>query len=135
VKLKAEQSAMTMKRANGANRPAEATMQELKKNAIRVAALLKAMANPARLGILCLLAEAERSVGELERAVGLSQSGISQHLALLRRRGIVASRREGQTVYYALASRDVVTLMGTLHSVFCRESPARAPVRAGTQAS
>ncbi|HEX8013265.1 MAG TPA: metalloregulator ArsR/SmtB family transcription factor [Casimicrobiaceae bacterium] len=115
-------------------------MQELQSNARHVAALLKAMANPARLVILCQLAEGERSVGELERAVGLSQSGISQHLAVLRRSEVVASRRDRQTVFYSLASAEVVTLMGTLHAVFCRRGRkggseptfrARIAVRAG----
>ena len=117
------------------NATARARMEELQHNALRVAALLKAMANPARLVILCQLAEGERSVGELERAVGLSQSGISQHLAVLRRGDVVASRREGQTVFYSLASAQVVTLMGTLHAVFCRTEPARAPRRAKVRAT
>ncbi|MBS0327649.1 MAG: helix-turn-helix transcriptional regulator [Proteobacteria bacterium] len=77
------------------------------------------MSNPARLVILCQLADGERSVGDLERAVGLSQSGISQHLAVLRRERVVSYRRIRQTVLYALASRDVVALMATLHGVFC----------------
>ena len=109
-------------------------MAELQKNAAHVAALLKAIANPARLVILCQLVEGECSVGALERAVGLSQSAISQHLAVLRRGDVVASRRDGQTVFYALASADIVTLMGTLHDVFCREpsSMRSAPLaRAG----
>ncbi len=110
-------------------------MGELQKNASRVAGLLKAMANPARLVVLCQLAEGERSVGELERAVGLSQSGISQHLAVLRRGDVVASRREGQTVFYSLASSEVVTLMGTLHAVFCSEPSMRAPARLKTRAA
>jgi DNA-binding transcriptional ArsR family regulator len=109
----------------GAGVPAGLRIEELEHNAARVAALLKSMANPARLVILCQLAEGERSVGELERAVGLSQSGISQHLAVLRRGDVVASRRDGQTVFYSLASRDVVTLMGTLHALFCRNEAAR----------
>ena len=112
---------MTNKRklaATGARR-----MAELQKNAVHATALLKAIANPARLIILCQLIEGERSVGALERAVGLSQSAISQHLGVLRRGDVVASRREGQTIFYALASADVVTLMGTLHDVFCREAP------------
>ncbi len=96
-----------------------ARLSELEKNARRAAKLLKAMSNSARLVILCQLADGERSVGELERAVGLSQSGISQHLAVLRREGVVSSRRIRQTVLYSLASRDVVTVMGTLHAVFC----------------
>jgi DNA-binding transcriptional ArsR family regulator len=115
---------------------AGARMSELQKNARRVAALLKSMANPARLVILCQLAENERSVGELERAVGLSQSGISQHLAVLRRGDVVASRRDGQTVFYSLASAEVATLMATLYAVFCHEAPARAaPSRAKTRAA
>jgi DNA-binding transcriptional ArsR family regulator len=109
-----------------------AGMAELQKNAVHVTALLKAIANPARLVILCELVEGERSVGALERAVGLSQSAISQHLAVLRRGDVVASRRDGQTIFYSLASADVVTLMGTLHDVFCRDVPRMAPrARAG----
>lgn len=101
-------------------------MADLQKNAVHVTALLKAIANPARLIILCQLVDGERSVGALERAVGLSQSAISQHLAVLRRGDVVASRRDGQTVFYSLASPDVVTLMGTLHDVFCRDVPRAA---------
>jgi DNA-binding transcriptional ArsR family regulator len=122
--MKAKQSALSPKKPRGGMR-----MGELQKNAVRVAALLKAMANPARLIILCQLSEGERSVGELERAVGLSQSGISQHLAVLRQGDVVASRRDGQTIYYSLASSEVVTLMGTLHAVFCRESRVRVGFR------
>lgn len=107
-------------------------LRELQRNARRVAGLLKAMSNPARLVILCQIAEGERSVGELERAVGLSQSSISQHLAVLRREAVVSSRRVRQTVLYSLASKEVVALMGTLHAVFCREkgAPKAASLRA-----
>jgi len=99
-------------------------MRELQRDARRVASLLKAMSNPARLVILCQIAEGERSVGELERAVGLSQSSISQHLAVLRAQAVVSGRRAGQTVLYSLASGEVAALMATLHAVFCRQSPA-----------
>ncbi len=102
-------------------------MSELQDNARRAAALLKAMSNPYRLVILCQLAEGERSVGRLEEEVGLSQSGISQHLAVLRREHVVTTRREKQTVYYSLASADVAALMTTLHDVFCK--PAKATRR------
>ncbi|MGE5095618.1 MAG: ArsR/SmtB family transcription factor [Betaproteobacteria bacterium] len=101
-------------------------MAELQDNARRAAGLLKAMSNSSRLVILCQLAEGERSVGELERAVGLSQSGISQHLAVLRREHVVKNRRERQTVYYSLASDEVVALMATLHKVFCASVKAGA---------
>ena len=100
-------------------------MRELQRNARRVAALLKAMANPARLVILCEIIDGEKSVGELERAVGASQSSISQHLAVLRAQTVVSSRRVGQTILYSLASREVEALMTTLHAAFCREAAAR----------
>jgi DNA-binding transcriptional ArsR family regulator len=99
----------------------------LQRNARKVAPILKAMSNPSRLVILCQLAEGERSVGELEDAVGLSQSGISQHLGVLRRERVVVTRRERQTVFYSLASRDIVALITTLHDVFCK--PPAGPRR------
>lgn len=101
-----------------------AKIAELQDNARRAAGMLKAMSNPSRLVILCQLAEGERSVGELETLVGVSQSGISQHLAVLRREHVVSTRRDKQTVFYSLASAEVVALMATLHKVFCK--PARA---------
>ena len=94
-------------------------LAQLEDNAQRAAKLLKALANPARLVVLCQLATGERSVGELERAVGMSQSGISEHLALLRRAGVVAHRRVGQTVLYSIASAEALSVMGTLYSLFC----------------
>ena len=102
-------------------------MGELQRSARRAAPLLKAMSNPARLVILCQLAEGERSVGELGDEVGLSQSGISQHLAILRRERVVVTRRDKQTVFYSLASADVMALMATLHKVFCK--PAKVAAR------
>lgn len=104
-----------------------ARMGELQRSARRAAPLLKAMSNPSRLVILCQLAEGERSVGELAEAVGLSQSGISQHLAVLRREHVVATRRDKQTVFYRLASAEVAALMTTLHRVFCKPAKAARP--------
>ena len=106
-----------------------AQMGELRRSARRAAPLLKAMSNPSRLVILCQLAEGERSVGELEQQVGLSQSGISQHLAVLRRQHVVATRRDRQTVFYSLASQDVIALMATLHQVFCKPAKAHARLK------
>ncbi len=111
--------------------PITVRLRELQRSARRAAPLLKAMSNPSRLLILCQLAEGERSVGEIEERVGLSQSGISQHLAMLRREHVVTTRRDKQTVFYSLASQDVVELMATLHRVFCeRAKSARARLRA-----
>ena len=105
-------------------------LAELKDNARHAAGLLKSISNPARLAILCQLAEGERSVGELERAVGLSQSGISQHLAVLRRAGVVCTRRERQTIRYSLGGKDIVVLMAALHSIFCAEPKRAARLKA-----
>ena len=104
-----------------------AKIAELQDNARRAAGMLKAMSNPSRLVILCQLAEGERSVGELETLVGVSQSGISQHLAGLRREHVVSTRRDKQTVFYSLASDDVVALMATMHRVFCKPAKAARP--------
>jgi ArsR family transcriptional regulator, virulence genes transcriptional regulator len=102
-------------------------MQELTSRSEEVADLLKAMANGHRLLILCELNNGERSVSELEAVVPLSQSALSQHLAKLRERAIVSTRRDAQTIYYALADARVRRLMTTLHEQFCA-SGAR-PVR------
>lgn len=96
-----------------------AEVARLHGSAVRVTDLLKAMANPSRLMILCQLAEGEKSVGEMESVIGLSQSGLSQHLAVLRRKGIVATRREAQSIYYSLASKEVEEIMASLYRIFC----------------
>jgi len=96
-----------------------AEVARLHGSAAQVTDLLRAMANPSRLVILCQLAEGEKSVGEMEEVVGLSQSGLSQHLAVLRRKGIVATRREAQSIYYSLASPEVEEIMASLYRIFC----------------
>ena len=91
----------------------------LQKRALHAATLLKVMANSNRLIILCQLAEGEKSVGELEDVVGLSQSALSQHLTVLRRQRIVTTRRAAQSIFYSLASKEAHTVMLTLHDLFC----------------
>jgi ArsR family transcriptional regulator, virulence genes transcriptional regulator len=95
------------------------TIQRLEKNATRACSMLGAMANPSRLLILCQLAESEKSVGELQPLIGLSQSALSQHLAVLREKKVVRTRREGQQIFYSLTSREASALMHTLHEEFC----------------
>ncbi len=85
-------------------------------------ALLKAMSNERRLMILCRLAMGELSVGELAKQVGLGQSSLSQHLAVLRRMGMVATRRETRMIYYRLASHEATAIMMTLYDLYCREA-------------
>ena len=109
-------------------------MAKLQSSALRACNLLKAMANPTRLMVLCQIAEGEKSVGELEQAVGLSQSGLSQHLAVLRRKKLVTTRRVRQTIFYSLASKEAAAVMDTLYEVFCRGTMKRPSVEAARAA-
>ena len=85
-----------------------------------VAGLLKAMANQRRLMVLCKLLEVgEMRVGELVEAVGLSQSALSQHLAVMREEGLVTFRRESQTLWYRIADPRTEALLAALHHIFC----------------
>ncbi|MES2903805.1 MAG: metalloregulator ArsR/SmtB family transcription factor [Pseudomonadota bacterium] len=82
--------------------------------------VLKSIAHEGRLLVLCYLSEAgELSVSELVDRIGLSQSALSQHLAKLRAEGLVATRKEAQTVFYRVADDKVLTLLGTLHALYC----------------
>lgn len=109
-------------------------LAELQSRAQRASGLLKAMSNPVRLLVLCQLAEGEKSVGELERVVEVSQSALSQHLALLRSRGLVKFRREGQTLYYSLAGVEAPALLAALYQIYCRKQPAPTRRRASVPA-
>ncbi|MDB5526816.1 MAG: ArsR family transcriptional regulator [Rhizobium sp.] len=82
------------------------------------AALLNAMANPKRLAILGIVAENEMSVGQLANLVDLSQSALSQHLAKLRARKLVSTRRDAQTIYYSSKSGAVRSVLDALDSIF-----------------
>jgi DNA-binding transcriptional ArsR family regulator len=95
-------------------------LKQLQKNAHKASDLLGAMANTSRLMILCQLAGGERSVSDLQPMIGLSQSALSQHLAVLRRRHLVRTRREGQSIYYSLSSGEAASIIQTLHEQFCR---------------
>lgn len=83
------------------------------------AELLKSMANPQRLRVLCLLLEGERSVGQINEQIELSQSALSQHLGVLRESQLVNTRREAQTVYYTVAPGPVHDIIQTLHAIYC----------------
>jgi ArsR family transcriptional regulator, virulence genes transcriptional regulator len=111
-----------------------AKMARLESSALRACNLLKAMANPTRLMVLCQIADGEKSVGELEQAVGLSQSGLSQHLAVLRSKKLVTTRRVRQTIFYSLASKEAATVMDTLYEVFCRGAMKRSSAEAARAA-
>ena len=87
-------------------------------------ALLKALSNENRLLIMCTLADAELSVSELQERVGMSQSSLSQQLAILRREGFVTTRRQAQTIYYSLAPSNALQVIELLRDLYCREGRA-----------
>jgi DNA-binding transcriptional ArsR family regulator len=92
---------------------------QLKASADDACGLLKALASPHRLMIVCSLLDGEQSVGALAQALGVRESLASQHLGLLRRDGLVVARRDGQTIFYALHSGRARTLVETLSRLFC----------------
>jgi len=85
----------------------------------RASRLLAAMANEKRLAILCQLVGGERSVGELAKSLGARQSTVSQHLALLRKDGLVESRRDAQSQFYSLAGGEARAVLGALYELYC----------------
>ena len=93
--------------------------EAMRAHAADAARLLKALGNEKRLMLLCLLVEGERSVSELNARLDLSQSALSQHLAVLREDGLVATRREAQTIYYSLVEGPAQRILDTLHGIYC----------------
>jgi ArsR family transcriptional regulator, virulence genes transcriptional regulator len=90
----------------------------VEKNAKAAVTALKALSNERRLAIVCALAKGEKSVGDLEKIVGLSQSALSQHLARLRRDELVQTRRQAQTIYYSLSLGSMEPLLHCLCKIF-----------------
>lgn len=81
--------------------------------------VLTAMANAKRLLVLCNLLDGEKSVGSLAEAVALAPAALSQHLGKMRALGLVETRRDGQTIYYRLASPEVRAILETLYRLYC----------------
>ena len=98
----------------------------MEESADRASELLKALSNRHRLLIICQLISGERSVGDLAGFLDLRDSTVSQHLALLRKDGMVAARREAQTIYYSIASEPAREILMTLYRIYC------APPRGAT---
>ncbi|CAM3884362.1 MULTISPECIES: ArsR/SmtB family transcription factor [Pseudoalteromonas] len=97
-------------------------LQQMAQNAEQAEALLKLMANKNRLMILCALQKQELSVSQLNEMVPLAQSALSQHLASMRKAQIVATRREGATIYYHVKDSRVAVLLESLYQLFCASS-------------
>jgi DNA-binding transcriptional ArsR family regulator len=93
--------------------------EEMRAHSEEAARLLKALSNSSRLMVLCSLAKGELSVGEINARVPLSQSALSQHLGVLRRDGLVNTRRSAQVIYYRLADGPAGRVIETLHDIFC----------------
>jgi DNA-binding transcriptional ArsR family regulator len=91
----------------------------MQRNATDAVNLLKGLANESRLMIMCVLSEGEFSVGQLNQRIKLSQSALSQHLAVLREQDLVQTRRESQTIYYSLADTAAMNIIELLHDVYC----------------
>lgn len=96
----------------------------LEARAAEAEAFLRSLASRHRLMILCNLVDAEMSVGELVRHLGLTQSNLSRHLAMLREEGLVATRRDGTTIYYRIGSPRVRALLAELYRLFCSDPSA-----------
>ena len=88
-------------------------------HAADAASLMKALGNESRLMILCMLADGECSVGDLNASIPLSQSALSQQLARLRQQELVTTRRESQTIYYSLAEGPADRIIRQLHDIYC----------------
>ncbi|MHB1103196.1 MAG: ArsR/SmtB family transcription factor [Devosia sp.] len=101
-----------------------AQLGELEGKAGRIAGILRALGNDARLLLLCRLAQyGEVTAGSLVGTAGLSQSALSQHLARMREEGIATYRRDGQTLWYRIADPRIEELIAALYELFCRPAP------------
>lgn len=100
-------------------------LEELMVNARAASDFLKALSHESRLLLLCLLAERDRSVGELEEILSMRQSAVSQQLARLRYDDLVTTRRDGKTVYYSLANDDVRRVISVIYDIYCGEGKRR----------
>ncbi|GLI24323.1 MULTISPECIES: metalloregulator ArsR/SmtB family transcription factor [Xanthobacter] len=101
-------------------------LDRLMRNARKASDFLKALSHENRLLLLCLLAEGERSVTELENILSLRQPTVSQQLARLRLDDLVTTRRDGKTIYYSLANDDVRRVISVIYDMYCGTSASDA---------
>ena len=95
-------------------------LRRMRASAARACKLLRSLAHEDRLILLCEISAGEKSVGDLEALAGLRQPSLSQQLGVLRREGLVKTRRDGKRIYYRSGSDDALKVIETLHAVFCR---------------
>lgn len=111
---------MFMETSDSCGKPNLLDYDTMQRNAGDAVSLLKGLANESRLMIMCVLSEGEISVGDLNKRIKLSQSALSQHLAVLRDQGLVQTRRESQTIYYCLRDTAALSIIGMLHEIYCK---------------
>ena len=102
--------------------PATDQIEQLQPHAEAASRLLKTLANPHRLLVLCVLSSGELTVGELNERIPISQSALSQHLAKLRSDGLVSTRREAQTIYYRVSEGPALVVIQVLQQHFCQDT-------------
>lgn len=107
-------------------------LEAMRQAAQSACALMKVLANPDRLLLLCELAQGERNVGELEAALGIGQPTLSQQLTVLRNEALVSTRRDGKNIYYTLASAQALAVLQVLHAQYC--PPAQPQQTPGSRA-
>jgi ArsR family transcriptional regulator len=99
----------------------EFDFEKLRENAATAGQLLKALGNPDRLLLLCQLVQGEMNVGDLERRLGIVQPTLSQQLGVLRREGLVDTRRDGRQIFYRISSPQALAIIETLYQLYCAE--------------
>jgi DNA-binding transcriptional ArsR family regulator len=118
-----EKSAMASVMQEAPTALSGAELAEMRSHAEDASRLLKTLGNSTRLLILCSLVDGELSVGRLNELVGMSQSALSQHLAVLRHAELVETRRESQTIFYSLSSNKATRIIEVLHDIYCPQTP------------
>ncbi len=108
------------------------SVETMQRAASPASELLKSLANPHRLMIVCQLLDQHRSVGELAAFLGIRDSTVSQHLALLRKDGLVTTRRDGQTIWYSISSAPARAVVETLYRMYCAPTSACEPTQKKT---
>jgi DNA-binding transcriptional ArsR family regulator len=101
-------------------------LETMRSSASRTCGMLKTLANPDRLLLLCQISQGERCVSDLEEALDIHQPTLSQQLCVLRDEGLVNTRRDGKRIYYSIASKEALAVMQVLYEQFCGAKPTRA---------
>jgi DNA-binding transcriptional ArsR family regulator len=96
-------------------------IEDMRRNADQAVNLMRTLAHQDRLLLLCQLGQTEMCVGELETNLGIYQPSLSQQLGVLRREGLVSTRREGKHIYYRVADERAMRLLQTLHAIYCAD--------------